>query len=160
MLTAALAALYAILVFMFAGVSFGVFQVRVADALIPLSIVFGWPVVCGVTIGCAIANIVTPLPSVATDITLGSVANFVASLFAWKISLWKSGKIGELLGCLAATVIVTFVVGTYLAVITAMNYWLWWTGVGVGSVISIGILGFVLVSVLKGMKFRQASQSS
>jgi uncharacterized membrane protein len=154
MLTAVFAALYAIFVFMFAGVSFGVFQIRVADALIPLSIVLGWPVVCGVTIGCAIANIVTPLPSIITDMTLGSMANFVASLLAWKISLWKSGRIGDILACLAATLIVTFIVGTYLAVITATDYWLWWTGVGVGSVVSIGILGFVLVSILRGVKFQ------
>jgi len=155
MLTAAFAALYAVLVFIFAGISFGIVQVRIADALIPLSIVLGWPVVCGVTIGCAIANIVTPLPSVATDITLGSVANFIASLLAWKISLWKSGRIGELSGCLAASLIVTFIVGTYLAGITAMDYWIWWIGVGIGSTISITVLGFILVSVLRALKIRR-----
>jgi uncharacterized membrane protein len=160
MLTAAFAALYAILVFTFAGASFGIFQVRIADALIPLSILFGWPVVCGVTIGCAIANIVSPLPSVATDITLGSVANLIASLLAWKVSLRKPGRVGELFGCLSASVIVTFIVGTYLATITAMEYWIWWTGVGVGSIISIGILGFALVNVLRGIKIRQSSEHS
>jgi uncharacterized membrane protein len=154
MLTAAFAALYAVLVFIFAGISYGMVQVRIADALIPLSIVLGWPVVLGVAIGCAIANIATPLPSVATDVTLGSVANFIASLLAWRISRWKSGRVGELFGCLAATLTVTLIVGTYLAAITAMNYWIWWIGVGIGSIISITVVGFILVTVLRTLKIR------
>jgi len=157
MLTAAFAALYAVIVFIFSGISFAVFQVRVADALIPLSIIFGWPVVCGVTIGCAIANIVSPLPSIAADITFGSVAKFIASLLAWRISLLKRGRVGELFGCLVSIVIVTFVVGTYLAVITAMSYWVWWAAIGVGSIVSIGFLGFALVSILRGLRTRNPS---
>jgi len=152
MLTAAFAALYTVLVLIFASLSFGVVQVRIADALIPLSMIFGWPVVCGVTIGCAIANIATPLPSVVTDVTLGSIANFIASLLAWRINSWKPGRAGELFGCLVATVVVTFVVGTYLAKITAMGYWIWWTSVGIGSIISIGILGFILVNLLRSLR--------
>ncbi len=154
---AAFAALYAVIVFIFSGVSFGIFQVRVADALIPLSIIFGWPAVLGVTIGCAIANIVSPLPSIVADIAFGSVANFIASLLAWRISLLRRGRVGELFGCLASIVIVTFIVGTYLAVITAMSYWVWWAAVGIGSIVSIGILGFILVSILKGLRSRDSS---
>ena len=154
MLTAAFAAIYAVLVFTLAGVSFGIVQVRIADALIPLSIIFGWPAVCGVTLGCVIANVFTPFPSIFTDITLGSVANFAASLLAWKIGSWKPGRVGELLGCIAAAIVVTFIVGTYLAMITATGYLVWWTGVGIGSIISICIVGFLLVSILGNSKIR------
>ena len=160
MLTAAFAALYAVLVLIFAGISFGVVQIRIADALIPLSMIFGWPVVCGVTIGCAIANIATPLPSVVTDVTLGSIANFIASLLAWRINSWKSGRASELLGCLVAIVVVTFVVGTYLAIITIMDYWIWWASVGIGSIISIGILGFILVNLLRSLRIIRPRNSS
>ncbi len=160
MLTAAFAALYAVLVLIFAGISFGVVQIRIADALIPLSMIFGWPVVCGVTIGCAIANIATPLPSVVTDVTLGSIANFIASLLAWRINSWKSGRASELLGCLVAIVVVTFVVGTYLAIITVMDYWIWWASVGIGSIISIGILGFILVNLLRSLRIIRPRNSS
>jgi uncharacterized membrane protein len=149
-LSAVFAALYAVLVLALAGISFQIVQVRVADALIPLSIVFGWPVVVGVTLGAAIANVATPLPSVLTDVTLGSIANLVASLLAWKIgSLRTINKtISGFLGCTAATVAVTFIVGTYLAVLTQMDLWIWWAGIGAGSIISINILGYVLVQVL------------
>jgi uncharacterized membrane protein len=149
-LTVIFAALYAVLVLALAGISFGLIQVRIADALIPLSIVFGWPAVVGVSTGCAIANAVSPMPSILTDITLGTLANFVASVLAWKIGLWKLGKaVNEFLGCVAATLAITFIVGTYLAALTGMELWVWWLGIGSGSVISIMVLGYPLTNVLQ-----------
>lgn len=150
-LTAVFAALYAVLVLALASISFQLVQVRVADALIPLSILFGWPVIIGVTIGGAIANVATPLPSVFIDITFGSIANLIASLLAWKIGRWKptSKMASEFLGCVAATIVVTLIVGTYLAILTEMEMWIWWLGIGVGSIISINILGYTLVQIMK-----------
>ena len=133
-----------------APISFELTQVRVADALIPLSILFGWPAVVGVSAGCAISNVLSPMPSVIADITFGSLANFVASFLAWRIAASRRNAVGrELLGCIVATVTVTFVVGTYLAVLTQMEVWLWWIGVGIGSTISICGIGFPLVQALK-----------
>jgi uncharacterized membrane protein len=149
-LTTVFAALYAVLVLALAGISFQIVQVRIADALIPLSIVFGWPAVLGVTIGCAVANIASPMPSIITDITLGSLANFIASVVAWRVSLWKIGRsVSELLSCLAATVLITFIVGTYLSVLTGMEFWICWLGIGTGSMISTTVLGYALVQILK-----------
>jgi uncharacterized membrane protein len=149
-LTAVFAALYAVLVVALTGISFQIVQVRVADALIPLSMVFGWPVMVGVTVGGAIANFASPMPSILTDVTFGSIANFIASMLAWKIGKLKVGNaIRDFLGCTAATATVTFIVGTYLAILTAMELWIWWLGIGIGSIISINILGYALVQILK-----------
>lgn len=151
---AVFAALYAVLVYTLPGISFQLVQVRIADALIPLSIIFGWPVVIGVTIGAAVSNVISPLPSIIVDITFGSIANFIASFLAWKIGGWKRNKsvINELLGCVVATIVITFIVGTYLAVITEMDLWIWWIGIGIGSVISINILGYMLIQVMKRLE--------
>ncbi|MGD8544184.1 MAG: QueT transporter family protein [Candidatus Bathyarchaeota archaeon] len=153
-LIAVFAALYAALVYALPGISFQLPQVRIADALIPLSIVFGWPVVVGVTVGCAVSNVISPLPSVIVDITFGSIANFIASFLAWKIGRWKRNKsvINEFFGCVVATIAITFIVGTYLAVITEMDLWIWWLDVGIGSVISINIVGYMLIQVMKKLK--------
>jgi len=149
-LTVGFAGLYAALVIVLAPISFELVQVRVADALIPLSMIFGWPVIIGVSVGCAIANVASPMPSVVVDIVFGSLANFVASLLAWKISSFKKWNATfEFLGCVAATLTITLIVGTYLAVLTGMEVWLWWLGIGVGSVISICGIGFTLIQVLK-----------
>ncbi len=150
-LTAVFAAIYAVFVIAFAGVSFQLVQVRVADALIPLSILFGWPVALGVTIGCAIANFTSPMPSALIDITFGSIANLIASLLAWRIGGWKviPKNASEFLGCLSATLVVTFIVGTYLAVLTEMELWVWWLSIGIGSLVSINIFGYALVQIMK-----------
>jgi len=158
-LTAIFAAMYAVLVLALAGISFQLVQVRVADALIPLSIVFGWPAIIGVTIGGAVANVASPMPSVLTDITLGSIANFVASLLAWRIGRSRliNEVVNEFLACVVATAMITFIVGTYLAILTEMELWVWWFGIGVGSMISINILGYTMVQVVKMVGTKQRS---
>ncbi len=151
-LTAVFAALYAVGVLALVSISFELIQVRVADALIPMSILFGWPAVLGVTIGCAIANFASAVPGalVPVDVTLGSIANLVASLLAWKIGKSKAmpKSMRQLVGCLVAALVVTFIVGTYLAVLYRMELWVLWLGVGTGSLISICILGYMLVQIM------------
>ncbi len=154
-LASVFAALYAVLVIFLAVISFQLVQVRLADALIPLSIVFGWPAVIGVTIGCVISNVVSPMPSVIIDVTLGSIANLTASFLAWKVGRLKRREslVNEFLGCSAATIVITLIVGTYLAIITEMEPWIWWLGIGLGSVVSIDVLGYMLIQVMKKLKF-------
>jgi len=55
-LIAVFGALYAALVVAFAPISIGPVQVRVADALMPLAIIFGWPVIFGLGIGTVVGN--------------------------------------------------------------------------------------------------------
>ena len=74
-LTSVLLAPYIIGVAVLAPISFFLFQVRVADALIPLSFIFGMPSVLGVTLGNVLANISGGLGYV--DIIGGSLANFL-----------------------------------------------------------------------------------
>lgn len=149
-LTAIFAALYAVLVLLFSSLSFGLAQVRIADALIPMSVVFGWPAVVGVTLGCLIGNVVSPMPSIVTDMSLGALANFFGSVLAWKIAVQKrDSMIHEFLGCTIATLVITFIVGTYLAMLTEMELWIWWLGIFIGSLISINLVGFLTLQFMK-----------
>ena len=149
-LTAVFAALYAVLVLFLSSLSFGLAQVRIADALIPMSVIFGWPAVMGVTLGCLIGNVVSPMPSIVTDMSLGALANFLASVLTWKIAVQKRNSvISESLGCTMATLVTTFIVGTYLAILTEMELWVWWLGVFIGSLISINLIGFSTLQFMK-----------
>lgn len=143
----AFAALYAVLTVALAPISYGIIQIRVSDALIPLSIVFGFPVVVGVTIGCALANVISPVPGlVFIDVIFGSIANFAASYAAYRL------RKNEKLACIVATLIVTFVVGTYLPILFSFPIYIGWATIFIGSAISIGMLGYLLVQVLKRVK--------
>ncbi len=149
-LTAVFAALYAVLVLFLSSFSFGLAQVRIADALIPLSVIFGWPAVTGVTLGCLIGNVVSPMPSIITDVSLGALANFIASALTWKIAVQKRNSItSEFLGCTIATIVLTFIVGTYLAILTDMELWVWWLGIFTGSFISINLIGYSILQFMK-----------
>ena len=144
-LTAVFAALYAVGVIFLAPISFQAFQVRIADALLPLSILLGWPVVLGVTIGAFVANFFGGLGPV--DMIGGAVANFIATLAAWMIAR-RRNRITALAGVAAEIIIVTLIVGTYLSYLLALPIGVGLLGVFLGSVIAIGLLGSILLFAL------------
>ena len=139
---AIISSLYAIGVISLAPISFLLFQVRVADALIPLSIVFGMPVVMGVTIGNIIANIYGGLGYV--DIIGGSIANFLAAYIGWKIGS-KSFVGSHFIATVIQNLIVSSIVGFYLAMLFDVPLEIGFLGILLGSIISMNILGYILV---------------
>lgn len=148
-LTAVFAALYAVGVVFLAPISFQAFQVRIADALLPLSILLGWPVVVGVTIGAFVANFFGGLGPV--DMIGGAVANFIATLAAWKIARGRN-RITALAGVATEIVVVTLIVGTYLSYLLALPIGVGLLGVFLGSVIAIGVLGSILLFALSNSR--------
>jgi uncharacterized membrane protein len=139
-LTTIFAALYAAGVVLLAPISFGVYQVRIADALLPLSMIFGVPVAIGSSLGCLVANVYGGLGIV--DIVGGTVANFVACMLAWYVGRGKFAR--RLLGSFAETAVITAIVGGYLSLIFDVPMELGLLGIFVGSIIAINVLGFTL----------------
>jgi uncharacterized membrane protein len=155
-LTATLAALYAVGVIFLAPISFQLFQVRVADALLPLAILFGWPAIIGLSLGAFVANFFGGLGPV--DIVGGTLANFVASFVAWKVAR-KGGKSRVFLGVALEIATVTLIVGTYLSYLFGMPLQVGWFGVLLGSIVSIGILGSILVFALSTQRMTTVLRS-
>jgi len=139
-------ALYAICVILLAPISFLLFQVRIADALIPFSILFGMPVVLGVTFGNIIANIYGGLGYI--DIIGGSIANFIAAYVGWKIGS-KKFKGSWFTATIAQNIIVSSIVGSYLAVLFSVPLEVGFLGVLLGSIVSMNILGYILISAIE-----------
>jgi uncharacterized membrane protein len=141
-LTAVFAAVYAVGVVFLAPISFQIFQVRVADALLPLSMLFGWPVVLGLTIGAFVANFYGGLGPV--DMIGGALANFIATVAAWKI-VQNDGRAWRFVGVATEVLVITLIVGPYLSYLLAMPLELGVLGVLLGSVVAVGILGSILL---------------
>jgi len=141
-LTAVFAALYAVGVVFLAPISFQIFQVRVADALLPLAMVFGWPAILGLSLGAFVANVFGGLGPI--DMIGGAIANFLAALLAWNI-VNRKGKRWMPVGVSVEVLVVTLVVGTYLSYLLAIPLTLSWLGILLGSVAAIGILGSILL---------------
>lgn len=139
-LAACFAAIYAVAVVALAPISYGVIQMRIADALIPLSIVYGLPVVYGVTLGNIVANTYGGYGPV--DIIFGTLANLLSSYVAFRL------RARPLLACFSATLIVTFIVGGYLWLLLNVPIEISLLGLFAGSLISITILGYLLQRLL------------
>ena len=144
-LTAVFAAIYSIGVVFLAPISFQIFQVRVADALLPLAMLFGWPAVLGLSLGAFVANIFGGLGPI--DMVGGAVANFIATFVAWRIAN-NRGRRWALVGVVSEVIIVTVVVGSYLSYLLAVPLEISWLGVFLGSITAIGVLGSILFFAL------------
>ena len=145
-LAALLAALYGGYVFYFAFASFGPLQVRLVDAFLPLSILFGPPAIVGVTLGCFIGNFFGS-PYGIVDILGGPTANLVAATLAWAITRRKF-KGGWLLAIALEIVVISVIVGTYLVALGAapgVPPWVGWVEFLGSEVVAIGVLGYPLL---------------
>jgi len=145
-LVAVIAALYAAYVFFFAVTSFGPLQIRVSDALLPLSVLFGFPAVVGVTIGGFVGNLLGS-PFGIVDYIGGPVANFVAATLAWGVTRrkFRGAWVAAIVLEVAA---VTVIVGSYLIALTSpagVPLWVGWAEFLGSETVAIGILGYPLL---------------
>jgi uncharacterized membrane protein len=140
------AALYAVGVIFLAPISFSVVQVRVADAMLPLSMIFGLPAAAGLGLGCVVSNVYGGLGII--DIVGGTAANLVACTLAWYIG--RNGQWARrLTGTVAIALAVTLIVGGYLALLFQVPVEISLLGVFVGEVIAVIAIGFPLEEVIR-----------
>ena len=138
---AAIAALYVVLTLLFAPISFGEMQVRVAEALTILPL-FTPAAVPGLFLGCLLANILGG--AIVYDVIFGSLATLIGAVLGYLLR--KNRWLVPLPTVLANALIVPFVLrygyGVDLPVPLMMVY------VAVGEIISCYVLGELLCTVL------------
>ena len=145
---AMIAAIYVVLTVLFAPFSFGEIQVRIAEALTILP-VFTPAAIPGLFMGCIIGNIFggTILP----DIIFGSLATLIGAYFTYLLR--KQVKyLAPLPPILSNTLIVPLVV-RYAYGINLPIPFLMMT-IGIGEVISCGVLGMIVYAALEKYKYR------
>lgn len=159
-LTAIFASLYAtiniIQTSMGGFITYGPVQLRLADCLIPLSALFGWPQILGVSIGC-ISNAYYWLDP--ADVVVGPIVNFIAATAVF--ILRKRRSVASICGAF----IVGVPIGTYLYYLYTQgnpiiveqvpNFGLSfpaWTAfimsITISSLIVIAVIGYILLSAL------------
>jgi uncharacterized membrane protein len=132
------------------GISFSIIQLRIADMLIPLSVIFGWPAIIGNSLGCFIANAFFSIGWM--DYIFGPIANILAGYIIYKL------KNNIFIGCFIGSIIIGFIVGGYLWLFLSVPgfYGLeiiapWFISImniSISSFITINILGYTLVKAL------------
>ena len=157
-LTAVFAALYAVLVIVQGLSAAATVQLRFADCLIPLSALFGLPVIFGVTLGCFVGNTYTSasMSNGIYDVALGPIANLIAAALVYLL------RNRRLIGCITGSTVIGLIVGSYIWVIfgTPSNVfglelpssWPVWVvsivSITVSSLVAIAIIGYILLTIL------------
>lgn len=157
---ALISALYIILTVnpVFSAFSYGMFQLRISEALTLLPFFMGYPAAFGLFIGVMIANIAGGLGMI--DIVFGSLITLIAGLFTARArSIYRAGIYPVLFNALGIGLILYFVLGNrpvdpylaegispYLRVI--LNYLAHVFLVGLGQFGAVYILGIPLMKIL------------
>ena len=145
---AMIAAIYVVLIVLFAPFSFGEIQVRIAEALTILP-VFTPAAIPGLFMGCIIGNIFGG--SILPDIIFGSLATLIGAYFTYLLR--KQVKyLAPLPPILSNTLIVPLVL-RYAYGINLPIPFLMMT-IGIGEVISCGVLGMIVYAALEKYKYR------
>ncbi|MBE5882015.1 MAG: QueT transporter family protein [Lachnospiraceae bacterium] len=144
---AMIAALYVVLTFVSNafGLASGAIQIRISEALTILP--YFTPVALpGLFIGCLLSNLLTGCA--AFDVIFGSLATLLGALGTYLLRHFK--RLSPIPPILANTIIVPFVLTYVYELPGGIPYFM--LTVGIGEVISCGILGMILLNVLNKYK--------
>ena len=145
---AMIAAVYVVLTVVFAPIAFGQVQIRIAEALTILPL-FTPAAIPGLFIGCLIGNILGG--AVLPDIIFGSLATLIGAVFTYMLRN-QSKYLAPLPPILANTVIVPFVLRYAYGVALPIPFMM--LTVGVGEVLSCGVLGIIVYTALQKYQYR------
>ncbi len=148
---AAIAAIYVVLTLIFAPLSYGEIQVRISEALTILPF-FTPAAVPGLFIGCLIANIFGG--AILPDIIFGSIATLLGAAGSYLV---RNNKYLVPLPPIISNMIIVPLVLRF-AYMVPLPVPLMMLTVGIGEVISCGVLGMILLIALekyKGTIFRK-----
>ncbi|MFG6366135.1 QueT transporter family protein [Schaedlerella sp.] len=143
---AVIAAIYVVLTLLFAPFSYGEVQVRLSEALTILP-VFTPAAVPGLFVGCLLSNILGGC--IVPDIIFGSLATLTGAVFTYLLRN-QSRFLAPLPPILANALIVPFVLRFGYQVPLPIPFMM--LTVGIGEVISCGVLGMILYAALHRYK--------
>ncbi len=127
---------------------YGPVQLRVADCLIALAALLGWPVVGGVTLGCFVTNMFYFIGW--QDVAFGPIANLIAATLVFLL------RKRRLVACVVGALPIGLIVGGYLWLFfpppdafVAMPIWFGMiSSVTVSSLIAVAGIGYLILAIL------------
>lgn len=143
-----IAAIYVVLTVVFAPISFSVGQVRIAEALTILP-VFTPAAIPGLFVGCLIGNIIAG--GVIWDIIFGSLATLIGAYFTYLLRR-QNKFLAPLPPILSNTIVIPLILQYAYGMKQGLPFMM--LMVGIGEVISCGILGMIVYVVLQKYKNR------
>ena len=152
--------LYTVLLVALAPISYGPVQLRVADCLIPLAALFGWPVISGVTVGCFVGNAYFWLGP--QDVVFGTIANLIAATVIFLL------RKRQFLACVLGSFPIGIIVGSYLWIffpppsIFGLQLPIWGAmivSITISSLVAMAGIGYALLKALSSSSVTSALKS-
>ncbi len=131
------AALYVILTISIAPLSYGPIQIRFSEILVLLAF-YDKRYISSLTIGCLIANLLSPLGLV--DIVVGTLGTFISVYF---VSISKNLFIATLWPTIFCIPVVFL-----LHIILGLPFWFYLFGFMIGEFISVTLIGYPIALIL------------
>ena len=140
-MSAAIAALYAVRTIALAPISYGPVQIRLSEAMTLLAFVNRkW--LPGLVLGCFIANLASPFGPI--DIIVGTIATFVA---LWPMRYTTNMWLASLFPAIANGVIIAGEL-LYIAEIPMAAYGATALYIGAGELVAVTIVGQIIIKLL------------
>jgi uncharacterized membrane protein len=133
------AALYVAVTFLLSAISFGPVQVRIAEGLTLLPILFPEAII-GLFLGCLLANLLGPFG--AADIVFGSLTTLLAAYITYRFR-------HSIIAYLSPIILNAFFVSLYLYLLFSVPYWPTVLTIGAGQGVAVLGLGLPLLRLLK-----------
>ena len=140
---------------------YGPVQLRLADCLIPLVALLGWPIGAGVTLGCFLTNAYYFIG--VQDVVIGPIANLIAAMV---ILLLRKHRFAA---CVLGALPIGLIVGSYLwlvfdfqppQVLSVLPAWAAMVvSLTINSLIVLAGIGYLLLSVLSRKGFIEPLKS-
>ena len=138
-LSAAIAALYAVLTLLLAPISYGDWQCRVSEALTMLPLLMP-QAIPGLFVGCVLANLLGPSAGI-TDIVFGSLATLIAAIGTWYF------RKNKWIAAACPVISNAIIVGLVLSLSFNLPFLLTALQVGAGELLAV-LIGLVLIKAL------------
>ena len=142
---AVIGAIYTVLVMLFAPISYGPIQVRIAEALTILPY-FTPAAIPGVTIGCFLSAILNGADIL--DVIFGTLATLIAAILSYRLRRYK--YLVPIPPIVVNAIVIPWVLHFAYGIPDSIPFMM--LTVGFGEVIAAGVLGIVLLLALDKMK--------
>lgn len=142
-LSAVIAALYAALTLAFQPIGYGAVQFRISEAMTLLPVLFP-QAIPGLTLGCLISNLFSPLGVSVYDVVFGTLATLIAATLTWRMrgNIWLKALPPVLCNAVIVGMVLTYAYGIDIL-------WMNMLTVGFGEAVVCYALGVPLIKLLK-----------
>lgn len=144
--SALIAALYAVLTLALAPISYGGVQFRVAEIMVLLAF-FNSDYIVGLTLGCFISNILGP--NGVVDVVLGTFATFISVWAIYLTGKYIKGKKSMWIASIWPTIFNGLIIGWMLNYVYGLPLFLSMAEVAIGEFVVITIIGVPVVKLIE-----------